>query len=124
VNTNQGVLFLKKTNQVLLFTWKGKGKLRTFSKKQRGNRVPDTYNALGKISCHELEEADLGDIHVLPVVVLLPLPAALTPLLCNHLPKSNHATESQLTSNVSEDQMQSERERYLHHDLVAFSERI
>jgi hypothetical protein len=32
---------------------------------------------------------------VLPVVVLLPLPAALTPLLCNHLPKSNHATESQ-----------------------------
>ena len=53
----------------------------------------DTYNALGEISGHELEEADLGPIHVLPVVVLLPLPAALT-LLLNHLP-NNHTTLSQ-----------------------------
>ena len=54
----------------------------------------DTYSALGKISGHELEEADLAHIHVLPVVVLLPLPAAVTPLL-NHLPKCNHTTLSQ-----------------------------
>ena len=43
-----------------------------------------TYYAPGEISGHELEEADLGHIHVLPVAALLPLPAALTPLL-NHL---------------------------------------
>ena len=54
----------------------------------------DTYNAVGEISGHELEEADLGHIHVLPVVVLLPLPAALTPLLSHPL-KSNHTTLSQ-----------------------------
>jgi hypothetical protein len=58
---------------------------------------------------------------VLPVVVLLPLPAALTPLLCNHLPKSNHATESQAMFQRIRCRA---RERYLHHDLVAFSERI
>ena len=67
----------------------------------------DTYSALGKISGHELEEADLAHIHVLPVVVLLPLPAAVTPLL-NHLPKCNHTTLSQ--HNISEDQMQRETE--------------
>jgi hypothetical protein len=60
---------------------------------------------------------------VLPVVVLLPLPAALTPLM-NHLPKSNHTTLSQhkyLTGSYAraraERERERERERDLDHDL-------
>jgi hypothetical protein len=36
---------------------------------------------------------------VLPVVVLLPLPAALAPLL-NNLPECNHTTLSELTTQI------------------------
>lgn len=40
---------------------------------------------MSKISSHEPEEANPAHIHVLPVVVLLPLSATLTPLLTHHL---------------------------------------
>jgi hypothetical protein len=72
----------------------------------------DTYNALGEISGHELEETDVGDIHVLPVVVFLPLPAALTPLLYNHLPKSKYPiTHNRVTTQMFQRITDAERER-------------
>ena len=70
----------------------------------------ETYNAMSKISCHALEEADLAHIHVLPVVVLLPLPAPLTPLL-NHLPKRSHINIVSVTAQIFGRIIRRERER-------------
>lgn len=66
----------------------------------------ETYNAMSKVSCHAPEEADLAHIHMLPVVVLLPVPASLTPLRTNHLPKRSH-TAAQMFRTIT----RRERER-------------
>ena len=63
-------------------------------------RTMDTYNALCKISGHELEETDLACTHVFEVVVILPLPAALTPLV-NHLQCKNRALSQHKSCKVS-----------------------
>jgi hypothetical protein len=49
---------------------------------------------------------------VLPVVVFLPLPAALTPLLYNHLPKSKYPiTHNRVTTQMFQRITDAERER-------------
>ena len=70
----------------------------------------ETYNAPGEIPSHELEEADLAHIHVLPVVVLLPYPASLTPLL-NHLTKHSHTNTVSVTAQIFGRIIRRERER-------------
>jgi hypothetical protein len=72
-----------------------------------------TYNALLEIAYHELEEPDLVHIHVLPVVVLLPLPAPLTPhSTTSHLHLLlEHCQSQQTMMQQTLQQLEKEREK-------------